>query len=164
MSTDSQPAVAFSEQALAEYHEILTHYPVRRAALMPVLWLAQREFGWLSKDVQAYVAGLMELPMAWLESIVDFYTMYYTRPMGRHHIQVCTNLSCRLRGADNIVSALRRRLGVEPGEITADGKFSLDTVECLGSCGTAPMLQLGSRFVENLSVKTTLELIDGLEN
>ena len=156
-------APVFGEQALAEYEEILGRYPVKRAALMPVLWLAQREFGWLSGEVREYVADLMELPLAWVEGVVSFYTMYYRRPMGRHHIQVCTNLSCRLRGADSIVSAVRRRIGIKPGETTRDQRFSFDTVECLGSCGTAPMLQLGDRFVENLDVGGVLDLIDDLE-
>jgi NADH-quinone oxidoreductase subunit E len=105
----------------------------------------------------------MELPRSWVEGVASFYTMYYTRPMGRHHIQVCTNLSCRLRGADAIVSAVRRRLAIRPGETTPDMRFSLDTVECLASCGTAPMLQLDDRYVENLDVASVLELIDRLE-
>jgi NADH-quinone oxidoreductase E subunit len=153
-------AVAFSDAALAEYRQILAHYPQRRAALMPVLWLAQREFKWISSNVMAYVAELMELPIAWVEGAVTFYTMYYTRPMGRHHLQVCTNLSCRLRGADEVLSAIRRTLAIEPGETTADGKFSLDRAECLGSCGTAPVLQLGSGpFAESLTVEKALELV-----
>ena len=153
-------AVAFNDAALAEYRAILTHYPQRRAALMPVLWLAQREFKWISRDVMAYVAELMELPIAWVEGAVTFYTMYYTRPMGQHHLQVCTNLSCRLRGADEVLSAIRRTLSIEPGETTADGKFSLDRAECLGSCGTAPVLQLGAGpFAESLTVDKALDLV-----
>ena len=156
-------AISFDEGALAEYREILTHYPQRRAALMPVLWLAQREFGWISKDVMAYVADLMELPMGWVEGAVTFYTMYYTRPIGRHHVQLCTNLSCRLRGADEVMSALRRSLAIEPGETTVDGAFSLDRAECLGSCGTAPVIQLGSGpFVESVTVTKAIELVERL--
>ncbi len=161
--TNEQAQPAFSEEALAEYREILGRYPQRRAALMPVLWLAQREFGWLSPEVQAYVAGLMELPLAWVEGVVSFYTMFYRRQMGKHHVQVCTNLSCQLRGADEVVSAIRRRLDIGPGETTPDGKFSLDRAECLGSCGTAPVIQIGSgSYVENVDVKSALELIDRL--
>jgi NADH-quinone oxidoreductase subunit E len=155
--------VRFSEEALADYREILTHYPQRRAALMPVLWLAQREFGWLSSEVQAYVAELMELPVAWVEGAVSFYTMYYRRPVGKHHLQVCTNLSCQLRGAEEILSAVRRKLGIEPGETTPDMKFSLERVECLASCGTAPVIQLGGReYIENLDVDKALALVDRL--
>ncbi len=156
--------VEFSAEALAEYEEILTHYPERRAALMPTLWLAQREFGWLSPGVMAYVSQLMELPMGWVEGVATFYTMFYKRPMGQHHLQVCTNISCYLRGSDDIVGAIRRQLGIAPGETTPDGKFSLDRAECLGSCGTAPMLQIGDKqYVENLSVEKIVELIAKLE-
>jgi NADH-quinone oxidoreductase E subunit len=155
--------VVFSPEALAEFQQILARYPQRRAALMPVLWLAQREFGWVGEAAQAYVARIMDLPLAWVEGVVSFYTMYYRRPMGRNHLQVCTNLSCRLRGADLVVSALRHRLDIEPGQTTRDGAFSLDCVECLGSCGTAPVVQIGSgRFVENLDVPGALELVDRL--
>ncbi|RMD84445.1 MAG: NAD(P)H-dependent oxidoreductase subunit E [Candidatus Dadabacteria bacterium] len=130
---------------------------------MAVLWLAQREFGWVGPEVQAYVAELMELPLAWVEGVASFYTMYYRRPMGKHHVQVCTNLSCQLRGAEEVLSAVRRKLDIEPGETTPDGKFSLDRVECLGSCGTAPVIQLGSGpYFENMDVEKALELIDKL--
>ena len=155
--------VTFSEEALAEYREILTHYPERRAALMATLWLAQREFGWLSPAVQAYVAELMELPVAWAEGVVSFYTMYYRRPMGRHHIQVCTNVSCYLRGAEDIFGAISKRLDIGHGQTTNDRLFSLDRAECLGSCGTAPMLQLGDDFHENLDVDQVLAMLDRLE-
>ena len=155
--------VVFSPEALAEVEQIIARYPQRRAALMPVLWVAQREFGWVGEAVQAYVARVLDLPVAWVEGVVSFYTMYYRRPMGRNHLQVCTNLSCRLRGADLVVSALRHRLDIEPGESTRDGAFSLDCVECLGSCGTAPVVQIGSgRFVENLDVPAALRLVDRL--
>lgn len=155
--------ISFSDDALAEYREILGHYPQRRAALMSVLWLAQREFGWISSGVIHYVADLMELPVGWVEGAVTFYTMYYTRPIGKHHIQLCTNLSCRLRGSDEVLSALRRALAIEPGETTIDGAFSLDRAECLGSCGTAPVIQLGSGpFVESVTVEKALELVGRL--
>ncbi len=101
MTADVRPS-AFSEAALAEYREILTRYPERRAALLPTLWLAQREFGWLSLPAQEYVAELMEIPLSWVTSVVSFYTMYWTEPKGRHHLQVCVNLSCALRGSDRL--------------------------------------------------------------
>jgi NADH-quinone oxidoreductase subunit E len=162
-TTEPASEIVFSTETMADYREILTHYPQRRAALMPVLWLAQREFGWISPDVIAYVAALMELPVGWVEGAVTFYTMYYTRPKGRHHIQLCTNVSCQLRGADEVMSALRRHLAIDPGETTRDGEFSLDRAECLGSCGTAPVIQLGSGpFVESLTVDKVMELVERL--
>jgi NADH-quinone oxidoreductase E subunit len=155
--------VAFSDEAMAAYREILTHYPERRAALMPVLWLAQREFGWISTEVMAYVAELMQLPMAWVEGVATFYTMYNKKPVGKFHVQVCQNISCHLRGSDRIMGALQRRLNIGTGETTSDGMFTLSRVECLGSCGTAPMLQLNDRFLENLDVQQVLDMVDKLK-
>lgn len=159
MSSDTP---TFSPAAKARFDEIVTRYPIRRAAIMPTLWLAQEEFGWLSTDVLAYVAQLLDLSPAFVASVASFYTMYYKQPMGRHHVQVCTNLSCALVGADRIVDCLRRRLGIEVGETTADGKFSLSVVECLASCGTAPMMQINDDYLENLTPERTVEIIDRL--
>jgi NADH-quinone oxidoreductase E subunit len=155
-------AVAFSPAAQAKFETYLTRYPIKRAAIMPTLWLAQEEFGWLSHEVMAYVAELLDLPPAFVASVASFYTMYYKRPMGRHHVQVCTNLSCTLRGADTIVDCLRTRLGIGVGETTADGTFSLSEAECLGSCGTAPMMQVNDDYWENLTPERTLEIVDRL--
>ncbi len=153
----------FSPSALTEYHELLGRYPTRQAALLPTLWIAQREFGWLSDAAQDYVAHLMELPPAHVRAVVSFYTMFHRRPVGRYILDVCTNLSCRLRGADKIVDCIRRKLKIEIGETTPDGKFTLGSVECLASCGTAPMLQLNQdAFIENLTEESTLKLIDEL--
>jgi NADH-quinone oxidoreductase subunit E/NADH dehydrogenase (ubiquinone) flavoprotein 2 len=110
----------------------------------------------------AYVAALLELPPAFVASVASFYTMYYKRPVGQHHVQVCTNLSCALRGAEEIVDCLRERLGIGLGETTADGRFTLSEVECLGSCGTAPMMQVDDDYWENLTPETTLALVDRL--
>jgi NADH-quinone oxidoreductase subunit E len=160
---DSGP-VSFSPAALAEYREILARYPERRAALMPVLWLVQREFGWISPSAQRYVAELMELPQAWVDGVVSFYTMYWRRPMGRSHIAVCTNLSCYLRGAEDIYNAVCRRTGVMAGEVSPDGKWSVERAECLGSCDTAPMMQVNNdAYYENLTVDETLDLLDRFE-
>ena len=162
-AADTGP-VSFSAKALAEYQQILARYPERRAALMPVLWLVQREFGWISPSAQRYVAELMDLPQAWVEGVVSFYTMYWRRPMGRSHIAVCTNLSCYLRGAEEIYDAVCERTGVTAGEVSADGKWSVERAECLGSCDTAPMLQLNNDgYYEDLTVKDVLDLLDRLE-
>lgn len=158
-----KPEIKFSDAALAEYRELTTRYPTRQAALLPTLWIAQREFGWLSDAAQDYVARLMELPRAHVRAVVSFYTMLHRKPVGRHLLDVCTNLSCRLRGADRIVEAARRKLKIELGETTADGKFTLASVECLASCGTAPMLQHNQHeFHENLTEEKIEKLIDEL--
>jgi len=162
-TADNQRKIEFPEAALAEYRQTLRRYPTRQAALIPTLWIAQREFGWISPEVEEYVARLMELPVAHVHGVVTFYTMFYRKPVGRFNLEVCTNLSCRLRGADEIVNCIRKRLGIEPGRTTPDGKFTLSTVECLASCGTAPMLQLNHEdFHENLTVDNVLKLIDEL--
>ncbi len=155
----------FSPSALEQYREILTRYPTRRAALLPALWIAQREFGWLSNEAQEYIAGLMELPPAHVRAVVSFYTMFHQKPVGKWHLEVCTNLSCRLRGADLITQGIKQRLGIEVGETTPDKKFTLGTVECLASCGSAPALQLNhGRYYENLTVESTLKLIAELSS
>lgn len=151
----------FSEAALAEYREILARYPTRRAALMPTLWLAQREFGWLSEDVQRAVAELMELPLAWVTAVSTFYTMYWKEPPARYKLQVCRNLSCSLRGGQRLLGAIEQKLGIRDGQRTADGRFCLEEVECLGSCGTAPVMQVNNaEYYENLDVDQALALID----
>jgi NADH-quinone oxidoreductase E subunit len=155
-------AVQFSNQALEEYERVLAQYPLKRAAIMPVLWIAQREFGYLSPEVQQYVADLMGFPLAWVSGVASFYTMYYKKPIGKYHVQVCTNVSCMLRGSDEIVRAIERRLGIGLGETTADARFSLDEVECLASCGTAPMMQVNEDYHENLTPETTIQLLDRL--
>ena len=161
--TASPERPRFSEATLALYREILARYPERRAALMPTLWLAQREFGWLSLPVMEYVAELMELPIAWVTSTASFYTMYWKEPKGRWHIQLCRNLPCALRGAREIQHAVEGRLCIRDGERTPDGRFSLEEVECLASCGTAPVLQLNNaEYHENLTVERTLALLDRL--
>jgi NADH-quinone oxidoreductase subunit E len=154
----------FSEKALAEYRELLGHYPTRQAALLPTLWIAQREFGWLSPAVQSYVARLMELPVAHVAGVVSFYPMFYRKPVGRFHLEVCNNLPCRLRGAQRIIDFTMQKLGVKVGETTGDGMFTLNTVECMASCGTAPMLQLNhDRYYENLTEDAVAQLIDELK-
>ena len=155
-------AVEFSAAAKARFDQVVTRYPIKRAAIMPTLWLAQEEFGWLSTEVLEYVAGLLELSPAFTASVASFYTMYNKKPVGKHHVQVCTNLSCALVGADRIVDCLRNRLGVEVGQTTADGRFTLSVVECLASCGTAPMMQINDDYWENLNPDSTVEIIDRL--
>ena len=104
----------------------------------------------------------MGFPLAWVSGLASFYTMYYKKPIGKYHLQVCTNVSCMLRGSDDILRVIEDRLKVGLGETTADGKFSLDEVECLASCGTAPMMQVNEDYHENLTPRSTLELIERL--
>lgn len=133
-----------------KFDEFLTHYPTKQAAILPTLWLCQEQFKVLTLDVLEYVAQLLSLSPVHVYSVATFYTMFNLKPVGRHHLQVCRTLSCALLGAEKIVDHLKKRLGIEEGQITPDGKFSLCTVECLASCGTAPMMMINEKYYENL--------------
>jgi NADH-quinone oxidoreductase E subunit len=146
----------------AKVNAVVARYPEPKAALLPVLWLLQRTKGWVDLDSEAWVAKRLGVSPADVHGVVTFYTMFKRRPFGRYHIQVCTTLSCMLRGSDDLVEHLTRRLKIRPGETTPDGRFSLVKVECLGSCGTAPMLQLNDDYHENLTIESLDRLLDGL--
>lgn len=155
--------VQFSPETYKQFAEVLTHYPNKRAAILPTFWLAQEEFGYLSPEVMEYVAQLLDLSPAYVAAVASFYTMFDKEPKGKFHLQVCTNLSCTLLGAEHIVECLEQKLGVKLGETTPDKSFSLSEVECLGSCGTAPVLQLNNGdYYENLSPEGVVRLVDEL--
>jgi NADH-quinone oxidoreductase E subunit len=143
--------------------EIVAKYPQPKAALLPVLWEVQKAKGSIDLESEEWVASRLGVAPSHVHGCVTFYTMYKQRPSGRHHIQVCTTLSCMLRGSDELMEHLERRLGIKAGETTADGKFSLVRVECLGSCGTAPMFQLNDDYHENLTIDAVDRLLAGLE-
>ncbi len=155
--------VEFSPETKAKFDALVTRYPEKKAALLPVLWLAQEEWGWLSPDALKYCTSLLDLPPSKAYSVASFYTMYNLKPVGKYKIEVCRTLSCALCGAFDILDHLEKRLGVKIGETTADGKFTLATQECLASCGTGPMLQInGKRYHENLTIAGLDALLDGL--
>jgi NADH-quinone oxidoreductase E subunit len=136
----------FTAEQLAEVARLQSLYPDRRGALLPVLHLAQDTFGYISLEVEAYVAGLFGLPAAHVHEVVTFYTLFFQQPKGRHVVSVCDNLTCHLMGAKAIVQHLRERLGVDVGETTGDGRVTLLTVECLCACEQAPMMQVDDRY------------------
>jgi len=156
--------IEFSESAKRRYAEILKRYPEKRAAVLPVLTLAQREFGWISPEVADYVGNLMGYPGSDMLSVASFYTMLHKRPMGKYHMEVCRNVSCWLMGTYRCVDEIKRRLNIDLGGVTPDGKFSLALTECLGSCGTAPAMQVGDRYYENLTPERVAEIIENLSN
>jgi NADH-quinone oxidoreductase E subunit len=124
-------------------------YPEKRAVLLTALHFVQEECGgWVPKDVVPELAGLLQIPVIDVWDVISFYSMFYTEPVGRYHLQVCTNLPCCIRGARAVVRAFEQVLDLRPGERTEDGMFSLREVECLGSCGTAPVLQVNNRRYE----------------
>ena len=142
--------------------EIVRRYPQPKAAVLPVLWEVQKAKGWVPLEAEDWVATRLGVSAAHVHGCVTFYTMYKQHPSGRHHIQVCTTLSCMLRGSDELMKHLEKKLGIKAGETTPDGKFSLVRVECLGSCGTAPMFQLNDDYHENLTLEKVDRLLDGL--
>ncbi len=149
----------FSERAVAELAELMTHYPEKRAAMLPALWIAQREYGGnLTPEAIREVADRLGRPAAEVESVATFYTMYNVRPRGRHHIEVCTCLTCACLGAYEVVHALEQKLGVELGGTTADGEFTLSEAECLNACDQPVVVQVGDRYFGGVTVET----VDGL--
>ena len=155
-------AVAFSEEAERSIQAILERYPERQAALIPVLYLALREFGYLTQESLAWVAKRMDLTEAKVLTTASFYTMLHTKPVGRYHLQVCRNLSCYLRGADDLVACIGRKLGIGAGEMTSDKLFSLEEVECLAACGTAPIVRVNEDYHEAVTDERLEALIDTL--
>jgi NADH-quinone oxidoreductase subunit E len=141
---------------------IVARYPEAKAALLPVLWEVQRARGYVDAEAEAWVGARLGVSAAHVHGCVTFYTMYKQKPSGKYHIQVCTTLSCMLRGCDDLLDHLRKRLQIDVGQTTPDGRFSLVRVECLGSCGTAPMFQLNDDYHENLTAESVDRLLDGL--
>lgn len=157
-------AIQFKESVLKEYEEIVTHYPDKKATLLPALWLAQREFGYISEEVMEYIASLVGVPYSRVYEVVEFYTMYQKKKPGKYHLQMCQTLSCYLRGAEEIRDYIEQKLNLKPGEITPDGMFSFQLVECLGSCHTAPVVQINDDYYENLNVEKFDQIIQALKS
>jgi NADH-quinone oxidoreductase subunit E len=145
------PGFAFSQAREAKFQELVRRYPTNFSMIMPTLWLCQEEWGWLQPGVPEWVASRLQVPIARVYELITFYTMYYTENPGRFNLQVCRNISCHLLGAQRIVSHLRERLGIEPGQTDPEGCFRLEEVECLGACGMAPMMQVGKHYYEHLT-------------
>lgn len=152
--------VQFSEERLAKAKEIIARYPEgkQKSALLPILHLAQEQFGWLSSETMDYVAGLLQLEPIEVYEVATFYSMYNLKPVGKYMFEVCQTGPCMLRGSDDIIQYIKEKLGIGVGETTEDGLFTLKTVECLGACGYAPMMQLGKHYREHL----TKEKVDAI--
>jgi NADH-quinone oxidoreductase subunit E len=151
---------AFDAKNEAAFQKLLPKYPTKRAVVLPALWLAQEQEGHLTVESMEYVAKRLEQSPVSVFAVVEFYTMFKTEPMGKHQIQLCRTLSCDMRGCEDLQGTIERKLGIGPGEKTADGKFSFELVECLGSCGTAPVMRMDDRYWENLSVEKLERIID----
>jgi len=149
----------FTREELAEVQRLQSLYPDKRGALLPVLHLAQDTFGYVSLEIEEYVAGLFGLTPAHVHEVVTFYTMFFQQPKGRHVVAVCHNLSCHLLGAKTIIDHLTERLGIEVGDTTADGRVTLLSVECLCACEQAPMMQVDDRYEGNLTAGRVDEIL-----
>jgi NADH-quinone oxidoreductase E subunit len=155
-------ALEFSENAKKEIAAKIGQLPDRRSVLIPALYIAQREFQYISPEVMECLAAELGLPVSEISGVATFYTMFNKEPLGKYHIQVCQNLTCSLLGAESLISYLEKKLGIACGQTTADGKFSLSRVECLGSCGTAPVMQINDDYYENLTAEKIDEILAGL--
>lgn len=155
--------VQFSENTLKKINEIIARYPEgkQKSALIPVLHLAQKEFGgWLSPETMDYVAGVLNILPVEVYEVATFYTMFNTKPVGKYVLEVCQTGPCMLNGSDDIIKYIEDRLGIKAGETTADGLFTLKPAECLGACGYAPMMQLGKFYREHLTKEKVDSLIE----
>jgi len=153
-------SVKFDDQTEQRFQALVGKYPTKEAALLPSLWLAREQFGYLPDEVLEYIASRLELAPVRVFSVVEFYTMYNREPVGRYHIQLCQNVTCTLRGSEQLLEVLTDQLGIGPGEISEDKAFSLETVECLGSCGTAPVVRINDTYYENLTIDRLLAIIE----
>lgn len=144
--------------------EAASHYPNQRSAIMPALYLAQKEHGHLSGELMKEVAGILDVPEIWVYEVSTFYGMFHTEPVGKFQIKICTNLSCQLLGADALLAHMEQRLKIKAGATTDDGLFTLSVVECLGACEGAPMMQVNDGyFLINLTTDSIDGILDGLE-
>jgi NADH-quinone oxidoreductase subunit E len=155
-------ARTFPPQAMARIERILTRYPTKQAALLPVLWVAQETWGWISKESAEEVARILDLPPSHVDGVLTFYTMYNLRPVGRNLLQFCTSISCHLRGAGALVEHCRQRLGIDLEETTKDGNFTMVEVECIAGCDKAPSMMVNDKYYEPMDAATLDALLADL--
>ncbi len=153
---------SFSTEVEAEIDRHLAKYPVMRSAILPLMFIVQRERGYLDPPGVAYLAKRLSLRITDIWEVATFYSMLHTKPIGKYHIQICRTLSCKIMGAGKITEHCSQKLGIKPGETTADGRFTISEVECLGSCGTAPMFQINFDYHENLTPEKVDQILNSL--
>lgn len=152
----------FPPEALARIEKILARYPTKQAALLPVLWVAQETWGWISKESAEEVARTLDLPPSHVDGVLTFYTMYNLRPVGRNLLQVCTSISCHLAGAEKLIDRCRRRLGIDLEGTTPDGAFTMVEVECIAGCDRAPSMMVNDTYYEPMDEAKLDALLDRL--
>jgi len=153
----------FNKESQDKIAAVLAKYPNKAACLLPVLYVAQEQEGWVSNEAMTAAAAVCEVPEVRAREVATFYTMYNKKPVGKYHVQVCDNISCSLMGSNHIYEYLSKKLGVKAGETTQDARFTLSKVECLGSCGTAPMMQINDEYYEDLVPEKVDAILGGLE-
>ncbi|MDP2037445.1 MAG: NAD(P)H-dependent oxidoreductase subunit E [Ignavibacteria bacterium] len=153
----------FSEENLKKIEAVRKKYPTALAAVMPVIYIAQEQNGYLSNEAMEEIASVLSIDKVNVLSVVTFYTMYHTKPMGKYHVQVCTNVSCMLRGGYEIWDQVKGKLGLDHMLVSEDRKFSIEEVECMGACGYAPMLAVNEDYFENLTKEKVEEILDSLK-
>ncbi len=155
----------FSPEVVAEMESHLEKYPAerKRSALIPLLFVIQRERGWVDNEGVNFLAKFLQLEVTDVWETATFYSMFNMRPVGRHHIQICKTLSCKIMGEPEITGHICSKLGIHAGETTEDGKYTVSLVECLGSCGTAPMMQIGFDYYEDLTTEKVDKIMDSLK-
>ncbi len=156
-------ALEFSAESEAQIKDALEEFYTTQAALIPVLYVAIDQFGHLTPEILDLVAKRLDLPRMFVESVASFYTMLHKQPVGRYHVQVCRTLSCAMTGSKSVVEHIKKRLQIEPGQVTEDGKFSLEEVECLAICGTAPAMIINKTNYENLTIEAVDRILDELD-
>jgi NADH-quinone oxidoreductase E subunit len=149
-----------SEKTILDINQIKGRYHDARSSLLPVLYVVQREHGWLSPDAVKTVGDLLNVPKATVKGVSTFYSMFRHKPMGRHLIQFCTNVACMIMGAERLVDILKSRYGLEPNSTTEDGRFSLVIMECIGACGTAPAMLVDTDFYDNLTEERIVNILE----
>jgi len=152
-----------SEENKNKVEELRKRYPTSQALVLPVLWMIQEQEGYISEESMKYAGILLDIPFSHILGVVTFYSMLQNEAVGKHHIEVCTNVSCILRGSGKILEHIEKRLGITAGEISKDKKWILSEAECMGSCGTAPMLAIGDEYYESLTMEKVDKLIDSLQ-
>lgn len=153
----------FSEQTKKRIKEVISRYPKKEASLLPVLHLTEQEFGFIPVEAERAVAKMLRIKPIRVREAVTFYTMLHSEKVGKYNIQVCSNLTCSILGAEKLIDYLKEKLKIEPGETTADNKFTLSTVECLGACEEAPCMQINFDYYGNLDEKRIDSILDSLE-
>lgn len=163
MNNNENNIILFSNDELKNIEDIKSHYPDSKSALLPVLWIVQEKYGWISEDSMKCVGDLLDIPYEHILGVVTFYTMFNSKPIGKVHLQICTNVSCMIKGGRELFNYVSDKLGVKNKETTSDGMFTIEEVECLGSCESAPMMQVNNKeFYENLTKEKIDKLLEEL--